>query len=252
MIPVVRRSVTVNVTNVFDFPYGCASCGIVTTAHVTAAGEGRAQSAYVAPNEHSARERAYANAHGKAYGLLASCPCPRCGAHSENQRRANAEWARTAPAKTKLANRIGLAGLILVAIASVGACANGASSGGDPMKEAFVGGVAALIIGLIVVGVLYGALSPKAEPKLLSDLPEGLWFDPPEAWRTLTEKAAIAARPRPAVQLVGEPCVACSKTIVFEHQAVACETCAAPVHDTCHVEHTREQHAPAAETPYRA
>jgi hypothetical protein len=144
-------------------------------------GEGRARSAYVAPNEHSARARAYANAQGKAYGLLASCPCPRCGAHSENQRQANAEWARTAPAKKKLANGVALAGFIIVAIVSVGACANGARTAVDPMKEAFVNGVAALIVGLIVVGVLYGALAPKAEPKLLPDLPEGLWFDPPVA-----------------------------------------------------------------------
>jgi hypothetical protein len=133
-IPIVKRSITVNVTNVFDFPFRCASCGLATTAHVSAAGEGSARSAYVAPNEHAARQRA--------------------------------GW-------------VGSIGLVLVLIASVGACAHGVTSAVDPMKEAFVGGLAALIGGLVVVGVIFGVLAPSAEPKLMTDLPEGTWFDPP-------------------------------------------------------------------------
>lgn len=247
LIPVVRRSVTVNVRDVFHFPFQCA-CGLFTTAHVVGQASGRASAAYVAPNQQRAQERAYEAARFAAYQLLASTPCPDCGEHSPAQRAAAAAWQRTGPRREKLATQVLLVGGVMVLLCSAGACFIGAKGEADPIKEAFATGLAALIVGGLVIVGLFSLVSPPKEPKLLTEIPEGVWFDPPGAPSASPPSwgAAFVADRGTGPQVAGVECDECSENIVFERDGMVCAPCGRAIHRRCQAEHEKAHPSPRA------
>ncbi len=181
-IPIVRRSVTVRMRQVFDHPFQCDACQLQTVAHVLSEGVGSASMAYLSPDANVARRRAWDNAQRTAWDTLSRTPCPRCGTHGAAQRAAVYAWQQKAASRAQTRTRVVQVGIALTLLwgASCGAVVALPSNGhGSDLGAAIVSAVGCLVIGAIGFGILWAVLGPGPAPVLLQYIPQNVRFDPP-------------------------------------------------------------------------
>lgn len=184
-VPVVRRSVTVTTRGVVDMPFSCDACGLSTTAHVQAEGKGTASALYISPDADRARNAASSALHGRAREILATCPCPRCGAAPRLAREALAAWEGRVRSRGQIRKVMLVVGLAFGLLTSGGcgalmiATPNKGMTSEDVILPALV--LAAMWFGAcaVVTLIVWAILGPGSKPLLLSRLPQNVWMDPP-------------------------------------------------------------------------
>jgi hypothetical protein len=181
IIPIVRRTVTVRSRDVFHFPFHCEFCRLSTWAHALGEGVGVATMAYLAPDENAARQRAYASAKHAAESLFAQSPCPRCGANTGAQRASVQAWEAKAASRKGLRFWALMIGFGLTFSSSAGCVGIVAADGEDgSLGAGIVLGFVWFFMGACATGILYAILGPGKRPALLTYVPNGVEFDPPD------------------------------------------------------------------------
>ncbi len=182
IVPIVRRTVTVTTSGVFDFPFQCDVCRLATWAHVAAQGTGADSMAYLSPNEEAARQRSWNDAKQRAWNMLAESPCPQCGSHSASVRASIQAWEQKAASRAKLRPTLLIAGLAMTLLWS-GGCGVIVAAEGDQgsLGAGVILGFGWIFVGVIANLILYAILGPGARPNPPTRIPESIYFDPPAA-----------------------------------------------------------------------
>jgi hypothetical protein len=170
------NKVTARTRRQFDFPFECHGCGLATTVHVWADGQGQATMLYDDADANEARRDAADNASLRARRTFEASPCPRCGGPSSVHASALAAWRAKAESHEKARPRINRIGFLLVVLTS-GACAALLAVTGAGGGESAAAGLLWLVFGAAVVRGVNVVIGPGRAPALLRSVPSNVSFD---------------------------------------------------------------------------